>query len=470
MSSKTFTFTGFAESDLTDGHIGRGVSFSQPESATLRFEVADNDGHLSGDRFDHALDQLGQTATIGLDSDTGNGGQIYAEKAFYLHGSDGKTYYLIEIEQEKGSTDYYTYAGSVPAAGVTLMVGGSFNVGGVGYKFLGAGEVASEPKPNIVEIAAGSNDFNILVKALSAAGLVETVQNAEDITVFAPTDAAFIGLAQALGFDGNDEGEAFGYIVKALTLLSGGGDPIPLLTDVLLYHVAPGTLDADAVLSSSTIPTLLGVDLGVDGTSLVDQDPDIADPNIVATNIDASNGIAHAIDGVLLPADLLAGDGGKGTVDFVIGDDGRDYVRTGDNTDFVSGEGGNDAIRLGAGNDVGLGGAGNDRLYGGRDNDRLDGGDGQDYLVGGRGDDALVGGADGDVFMFYDNAGSDVIEDFSIGEDIIRLRLAEANDFHDLEGRVSDTEDGAVIDLGSTEITLLGVNVSDLSDSDFLFH
>ena len=53
---------------------------------------------------------------------------------------------------------------------------------------------------NIVDIAAGSEDFSILVTALTTAGLADTVRAAEDITVFAPTNAAFAALAQDLGF------------------------------------------------------------------------------------------------------------------------------------------------------------------------------------------------------------------------------------------------------------------------------
>ena len=321
------------------------------------------------------------------------------------------------------------------------------------------------------EFDRNSNDFDLLLNAVQAADLAGVLDDPNaDLTVFAPNDAAFVGLAQTLGFDGRDEGEAFSYIVKSLSLLSGGGDPIPLLTDILLYHVAPGARDADSVLSSDAIPTLLGVDLGVNGTSLVDQDPDVADPNIIATNVEASNGIGHAIDGVLLPVDLLAGDGGGGTVDFLIGDDGNNRASTGVNTDFVSGEGGNDVIRLGAGDDVGLGGAGNDRLSGGSDNDRLDGGEGRDLIDGGRGDDALVGGADGDVFVFRTGGGSDVIEDFTVGEDLIRLQAGRDIGFEDISGRISDGETGAEIDLGSTQITLTGVSASDLSESDFQFH
>ena len=367
-------------------------------------------------------------------------------------------------------------------------------------------------------------DFDILLNAVQAAGLAGALDDPHaDLTVFAPTDAAFIDLAQTLGFEGHDEGEAFAYIVEALTLLSGGGDPIPLLTDILLYHVAPGSLNSDDVLTADHIATLLGANIGVDGFSLVDNDPDLEDPQLIETDIEATNGIAHVIDGVLIPADILNGDGGGGKVDFKIGDDGNDHFTTGDNTDFVSGLGGNDDIRLGKGSDVGLGGDGNDALRGGRGNDTLDGGNGRDYLFGGRHDDDLSGGGgndllhggrgkdsldgghqndvlygnkgsddlDGgagrdilvggrhsdeltgghgaDTFIFHKNDGADTITDFAIGEDLIALKLHGIDDFDDIAHLISDSDDGAVIDLGNTEITLEHVSADSLSENDFIF-
>ncbi|MEM6385481.1 MAG: fasciclin domain-containing protein [Pseudomonadota bacterium] len=335
-----------------------------------------------------------------------------------------------------------------------------------------------EPTETLTGIVAASGgvfdndqgDFDILLNAVQAAGLAGALDDPEaDLTVFAPNDAAFVGLAQTLGFKGEDEGEAFAYIVEALTLLSGGGDPIPLLTDILLYHVAPGSLSSEDVLSAETIPTLLGETLGVDGVSLVDKDPDIADPELIATDIAATNGIAHVLDGVLIPADILNGDGGRGRVDFKIGDEGRDHFATGANTDFVSGLGGNDTIRLGKGDDVGRGGDGNDVLRGGRGEDILDGGAGRDFLVGGRDADILTGGADADIFRFNAKSGADTVTDFTIGEDLIQIRARGLKDFHDMEHRITDSKDGAVLHVGGSDITLAGVDADSLSESDFLF-
>jgi len=341
-------------------------------------------------------------------------------------------------------------------------------------------EAPEEPQPTdtlagIVAARGGvfdndSGDFDILLNAVKAAGLAGALDNPEaDLTVFAPNDAAFVGLAQTLGFKGHDEGEAFTYIFEALKLLSGGGDPIPLLTDILLYHVAPEVLSSEDVLSADSIPTLLGETLGVDGLSLVDKDPDIEDPELIATDIAATNGIAHVIDGVLIPADILNGDGGRGRVDFKIGDDESDHFRTGSNTDFVSGLGGNDNIRLGRGDDVGLGGDGNDVLRGGRGEDTLDGGDGRDLLIGGRDADILTGGEDADIFRFNKKSGSDTVTDFTSGEDLIQIRARGITDFHDMEHRITDSEDGAVLHIGRSDITLAGVSADSLTESDFLF-
>ncbi len=161
--------------------------------------------------------------------------------------------------------------------------------------------------PNIVELVAGSDDFNILAMAVGAAGLGGALSAEDaDLTVFAPTDDAFIKLAKDLGleFDESDDASVFGAIAGALTEL-GGGDPIPLLTDILLYHVSPGAKMLGEVAALEDVPTLLeGATFSPDGTSLVDNEPDLKDPSLAVTDVEVSNGIVHVIDRVLVPADL----------------------------------------------------------------------------------------------------------------------------------------------------------------------
>jgi uncharacterized surface protein with fasciclin (FAS1) repeats len=230
-------------------------------------------------------------------------------------------------------------------------------------------DIAGNDRATIAGIVAESggtfdsdaSDFDLLLNALQAAGLVGALDNPDsNLTVFAPNDAAFVAAAQALGFQGSDEAGAFEYIVDAVTLLSFGRDPVPLLSDILLYHVAPGALDSGDVLGSSTIETLLGADLGVDGAALVDGEPDLPDANIIATDIAASNGFVHVIDGVLVPVDLLPSNGAEDAVAFVIGDDTAETFTLGDNDDYVSAGGGDDTILGDDGSDVILGGDGQD--------------------------------------------------------------------------------------------------------------
>ena len=152
-------------------------------------------------------------------------------------------------------------------------------------------------------------DFDILLTALQAANLVSALDNAgDDLTVFAPNDAAFIRTARNLGYRGHTEDGAFSFIVSALTEL-GGGDPIPLLTNVLLYHVAPERLSAKVVLESDAIGTLLmDAEFTVDALDrrLIDNDPNLRNPRVLInrSSIRTSNGFINTISRVLIPVDL----------------------------------------------------------------------------------------------------------------------------------------------------------------------
>ena len=120
---------------------------------------------------------------------------------------------------------------------------------------------------------------------------------------FLPNDGAFVSLAQDLGYAGEDEGEALQTILDA-SAAADPDNPLQLVTDILTYHVSPGAQDAEAVLASETLATVTGATIGVEGTTLVDQDADTAAPTLIDPDIAASNGIAHAIDEVLLPVDI----------------------------------------------------------------------------------------------------------------------------------------------------------------------
>ncbi len=351
-------------------------------------------------------------------------------------------------------------------------------------------------------------DFDFLREAVIAADLADTLDSDEvDLTVFAPTDAAFMGLSQALGYEGDDEAGGFGYLVDALRLLNKGEDPIALLTTVLEYHVSAGAQTLETVAANGSVNTLIeAASLTVDGLSLVDADPDIADPTLVFDgslgpltpqpfiDVEASNGLIHVIDGVLLPVDVLQSNGAN-DVDFIIGDDGRDFFRTGADNDFVDAKGGRDYIFSGSGDDVVLagdgrdfvkagsgddhvlgeggkdkifGGSGDDMIGGGEGDDLLFGGWGNDTLAGGEGDDRLVGGWGSDTFVFEENGGHDTIAGFVKGRDQIDLTAFEFESFDQVKDAMSGRFLKTEIDLGDTEITVFGPFIFGLGEGDFI--
>jgi len=139
---------------------------------------------------------------------------------------------------------------------------------------------------DIVDTAVAAGDFTTLAAALEAAGLVETLKGAGPYTVFAPTDAAFEKLPAG----------------TVDTLLK---DPKGDLTQILTYHVVEGeVLAADVVkLDGQKVATIQGGELtvNVDGEAVSLTDAAGGTVNVTATDVEASNGIIHVIDGVLMP-------------------------------------------------------------------------------------------------------------------------------------------------------------------------
>ncbi len=144
-------------------------------------------------------------------------------------------------------------------------------------------EAAAEEAPaelgTIVDIAVGAGDFNTLVAAVTAAGLVETLQGEGPFTVFAPTDAAFAALPEGT--------------VEALL-----EDPAGALTDILLYHVVAGKVMSGDLSDGMTAETVLGAPITV---GIADGVVTINEATVVAADIEASNGVIHVIDAVILP-------------------------------------------------------------------------------------------------------------------------------------------------------------------------
>lgn len=328
------------------------------------------------------------------------------------------------------------------------------------------------------------SDFDLLREAVLLAGLDGALSDpTASLTVFAPNDDAFIGLAQTLGYGGSDESGALGYIVDALTLL-GGGDPIPLLQSVLTYHVVgTGAFDLETVAGlgdGAMIETLQGGSVTLDLTApgLGDLDPGLPDPNLIGFDVDGGNGIIHVLDGVLLPVAVSSILSQPGT-DFIIGDDGHDYYNTRGGNDFIDGNGGRDIIRAGSGDDVAIGGSGNDWIAGGRGNDtvlgdsghdKIYGGRGNDIINGGNGNDWMAGGRGRDTFAFENGSDDDTII-FRDGKDKIDLSGYEGiDDFSDIENQITGRWFGSTIHLEDGDsITLLGVRAHQIDEDDFIF-
>ena len=134
---------------------------------------------------------------------------------------------------------------------------------------------------DIVDTAAADARFTTLVAAVQAAELVDTLKGEGPFTVFAPTDDAFAALPA-------------GTLDSLLQ-----PENKQQLTDILLYHVAPGKVMAENVVGLTEAPTALGQNINVkveDGQVLLNDNV-----QVVITDIETSNGVIHVIDAVLLP-------------------------------------------------------------------------------------------------------------------------------------------------------------------------
>ena len=185
--------------------------------------------------------------------------------------------------------------------------------------------------------------------------------------------------------------------------------------------------------------------------------------------------------------DTIYGNTGE---DVIRGGEGRDHILGGGGDDKVFGQSGEDAIVGGVGDDFISGGDGNDNLFGQAGNDRLEGGagddrltgnagddvilglGGRDVIVGGPGNDLMAGGEGADVFVFLNERGENVVQDFEVGVDRLNFASRSFNDdrgvvFADLTLSQSGS-DVLVVDRG-LQVLLENVEFSTLSEGDFIF-
>lgn len=135
---------------------------------------------------------------------------------------------------------------------------------------------------DIVDVASGNKDFSILVAALQKADLVSALQGEGPFTVFAPTNAAFTKLLGELD-------------ITADQLLGH-----PQLADVLLYHVVSGKVMSGDLSNGLEAATLKGDKVKVD----LSEGVKINKSNVTTADLEATNGVIHIIDTVLVPADF----------------------------------------------------------------------------------------------------------------------------------------------------------------------
>jgi uncharacterized surface protein with fasciclin (FAS1) repeats len=141
---------------------------------------------------------------------------------------------------------------------------------------IAAGMLSTATAADIVDTAAGAGQFNTLVAAVKAAGLVDVLKGPGPFTVFAPNDAAFAKLPPGT--------------VDALLKDKAK------LASILTYHVVPGKVMAKDV-KAGKVKTAQGSMLTIktDGGVMVDN------AKVIATDVAADNGVIHVIDTVVLP-------------------------------------------------------------------------------------------------------------------------------------------------------------------------
>lgn len=137
---------------------------------------------------------------------------------------------------------------------------------------------AATPPKDIVAVAVENGSFTVLARALTAAGLIETLKGPGPFTVFAPTDAAFAKLPAGT--------------VDALLL------DVPRLRSLLTYHVVAGKVEAKDVVNLTTANTLEGSAINI---HVMNGKVMINDATVVTPDVQASNGVIHVIDTVIMP-------------------------------------------------------------------------------------------------------------------------------------------------------------------------
>ena len=140
------------------------------------------------------------------------------------------------------------------------------------------------PNGNLVSTLQGSGHFTILLKAVDAAGLSDTLKSAPNITLFAPTDEAFQALPPS----------------QLAQLLAPKNAPI--LQKILTYHLVNAKVDSSKIKGAKgPVATVENTKVVIDGSTNVLK---VNDADIIQSDVMATNGIIQVIDKVLVPSDV----------------------------------------------------------------------------------------------------------------------------------------------------------------------
>ena len=236
----------------------------------------DNYATIIGDvSFDDAADELA----------------FFLDRSGYTVGdpadvSDAEAAFDVELPRRDQSGLAALYDLGFGRSGVVVALSDAAEGPGVAARDFAFGSVANSLvyPPNVADLIADADDLSLLEAALDAADLTATLADGGPFTVFAPTNAALTAAVESLGLTVDD--------------LVGNTD---LLTAILQYHVVEGAvLSSD--LSAGPVTTLLGEDVTVS----LDAGVMVNAANVIEADIEASNGVIHKIDGVLIPQAAVA--------------------------------------------------------------------------------------------------------------------------------------------------------------------
>lgn len=425
------------------------------------------------------------------------------------------------------------FAGTIPAVDVTLKDGPQFSTTSSGGddNYIGTNGNNSLNAQNGDDVVLGraGND------TLNGGGGSDTLEggagndvvnagNGDDLIRMAPGDG-FDAINGQAGSDTLDIARYTGDLDIDLASAIAGIATLSAVENILSgagNDTITGTADAnliDAGIGADSVSGGDGDDSILGGTG-----EDTIDGGKGSDTVEAGWGNDFVTSGGGF--DLLIGGQGNDTLlsetadDTLFGSDGNDLLSGGNNNDFLDGGADRDKLFGGSGLDTMFGGAGADTLVGGRaietdimlggtgddillgqegedtmfgedGNDRLSGGSQSDFMDGGAGDDTLIGGGgrdtmyggigddeftgsgQGDIFVFANAFGNDVITDFvaNVSSETINLAGVSAiTDYTDLvNNHLSEVNGNAVITAGSNTITLLGVSLASLTSVDFDF-